>query len=326
MKRMHAACSARMMGVGMAVVLGGDPSRGEDTREWPPGFPANVSIQVLDEEGAPLTNAPVRFVWRADQQEVVQSDGQGIAFSKGVSEHGDVGIASQPDGFYASEQTVWVNGYRENDLEYRQFLDFNDTITVKRIRQPARMYVKNVRTTIPAEGEPVGYDLQIGDWVAPFGIGLRGDILFTLRREVRSPKDYRAELSVSFPRPEDGIVLVPEGSRMSQLESDYEAPEDGYTSRWTIVSSRSPDEAAGGIPSISNAYFRVRTELDETGALRNAWYGKMYGAVRMGLPYLNQVDVLFNYYVNPDGSRRVEFDPSRNIFDAHESTSEVFRP
>ena len=59
--------------------------------------------------------------------------------------------------------------------------------------------------------------------------------------------------------------------------------------------------------------FRIRTEVDEDGNIVEAMYGKVYGEIRGGFSW-GGPSVGFTYYLNPTGTRNLEYDPPKNLF------------
>ena len=160
---------------------------------------------------------------------------------------------------------------------------WNPTIELrlKAVRKPIRLYAKRLsKIEIPIAEEPVGYDLEKGDWVAPFGEGAVSDFVLTITREPvisyipkdsvwgREYKTYGATLEVTGSNNDDGFVSVSvsERDRHRGLRLPYEAPLDGYegvVSRYVHKGQDKPSET--NIQEDQNYFFRVRTEKDEEG-------------------------------------------------------------
>lgn len=70
----------------------------------------------------------------------------------------------------------------------------------------------------------------------------------------------------------------------------------------------------------SQAPLRIRSKLGSDGQIVSAWYGKVYGqrADIARLPILRM-----DYYINPDGTRNVEYDPERNLGNAPTDETEA---
>jgi hypothetical protein len=192
-------------------------------------------------------------------------------------------------------------------------------MVLKKIGKPIPMYAKYVENGPPVFNEPVGYDLMIGDWVAPHGKGQTADIIFTGHLDKKSKNDYDYKLIVSFPKSGDGIqeFTVPDIEKDSALRSPHEAPADGYQSQVIRTMSRHPGQAATEDLDLNrNYFFRVRTVLDSNGNVKSALYGKIYGDFMQ-----------FKYYLNPTpNSRNVEFDPKHNLLGGLPSFEQVKAP
>jgi hypothetical protein len=184
------------------------------------------------------------------------------------------------------------------------------------------MYAKSLNTHVPAVDKAVGFDLEAGDWVAPFGTGTRSDMIFTAHFDKQPEGEPDLTLTLSFPNSGDGIeeFRVPE-TRFpgdgSLLRSSEEAPADGYQPTWIQTDNRK-----SGTPTRTNRdmnrnyYFRVRTVLDKQGNVKSALYGKIYGDF-----------MHFTYYLNPTpNDRNMEFDPQQNLLKGLKSFEQVSRP
>lgn len=63
-----------------------------------------------------------------------------------------------------------------------------------------------------------------------------------------------------------------------------------------------------------NYFIRVRTVRDKEGKITSALYGKVHGDFRWFIgARVPKSGLAFTYYLNPDGTRNIEFDPNRNL-------------
>jgi hypothetical protein len=189
---------------------------------------------------------------------------------------------------------------------------------LKKIGKPVAMYAKSVNLGMPAFDKPVGYDLEIGDWVGVYGKGVNADILFTgyFKDKTNNKSDYT--LTVTFPNPADGLQefttteFAQEGP-YSELRSSHEAPLEGYQSEWVQSNNRTLGKTRD---AHHNYYIRVRTKVDDRGNIVSAHYGKFYGDFMQ-----------FKYYLNPTiNDRNVEFDPKQNLMKNLKSLEGVSEP
>lgn len=284
---------------------------------FPPEHEWTATVKVVDDAGQPVVGAKVRVSYSVYVKDPVSgstdTNGVFIATHRDATEH--LGINVEKPGYYPSALTYYKGEFKPNR--------WNPTITLllKKKNKPISMYAKAVRAHVPDLDKPVGYDLTIGDWTAPYGRGVQSDFLFTAHFETnKSESDFT--LTVSFPNSGDGIqeftstIYAQEGP-YSELKSSQEAPTDGYQPDWVQTDNRS-----AGKPIRTNQdphhnyYFRVRTKVDNKGNIINAHYGKIYGEF-----------MTFSYYYNPaPNDRNMEFDPAKNLIKNLKPLEEVKEP
>lgn len=317
---------------------------------------AQITFHIKDDAGISLSNAlvvvsiPVRKIsaavieYVADNNRLseVISDTNGLANFRINCDYGRLtysvnGERNPPNSFFKMS----INGvsyYANNGINYsftKQVSDrwqpWNPTIelSLRRVLNPVPMYVKDIRMDVspfPALDENLGYDLEKGDWLSPYGIGQTADFIFRVHcdwSEEKSPygeQYYHATMELTFSNVDDGIIEF----RDSQPElegSIYRlprfAPESGYTNRW--ASERFLNEEGSTWATISqrknlNYFFRVRTKNDEMGKIVSAHYGKIRGPLDFGFRGKRN-GLSMTYYLNPTpNDRNMEFDPKRNLF------------
>ena len=69
---------------------------------------------------------------------------------------------------------------------------------------------------------------------------------------------------------------------------------------------------------------------DANGVVTNALYGKIIARGSNGIDWSSvfrnrKSDVDFDFYVNPDGTRNMEFDPKRNLFEGMDGVGKINR-
>jgi hypothetical protein len=284
-----------------------------------------VTVKVIDEENQPVTNATVK-VWYhvpppsgqsiAMTNKTGLTDGNGVFFASEQSKSVELAIEALKNGHYAAGKSYELGPSYQYDP-----VKWNPTITVvlKKMVNPIPMYAKRIRELPPVISKPVGYDLEVGDWVSPYGKGAKIDFVFTAERNKRAEDDWDYKLVVSFPNSGDGIqeFRVPDVEKGSGLRSLHEGPGTGYQPQWIQTDGRKPGKpAATDRDDNRNYFFRVRTVLDERGNVKSALYGKIYGDF-----------MRFTYYLNPTpNDRNVEFDPKQNLIKNLKPTERVDAP
>jgi len=205
-------------------------------------------------------------------------------------------------------------------------LPWNPTIelVLKKIVNPVPMYARRVNVEVPATDKPLGFDLVQGDWVQPFGKGVQSDFLFKLTRRFVDRRDFDATLELTFSNAGDGIqsVYAPHTKSSDELRLPRTAPMAGYEERWFRQ-----DSYPGRLQTRKdqNYFFRVRSRK-QGDKVEGGWYGKIHGEIRFDAVNFKTPILMFTYYLNPDGTTNVEFDPKRNLSRDLKSLEEVRQP
>jgi hypothetical protein len=291
-------------------------------------YEAKVTYHLVDDSNRPLVNFPygmgaviINGVTTTAPDVYGLTDQNGKITLTCLAATGPLNSGSKPGfpGYYQSYYETSIT-----NVVAGKWQPWNPTVevVVKPIINPIPMYAKTVYAssgyymTIPATNTPVGFDLEAGDWVAPYGKGSVSDFIFTM--QIKTPygsmtQPYDVIWTLSFSNKGDGVqsVLVPKnvGSafRLPRL-----APETGYQP--TLVQEISYDGKQwkkGAVGEDQNYFFRVRTVQDDQGNIKSALYGKIAGPIECA-----QIGrILFTYYLNPTpNDQNMEFDPSKNLF------------
>ncbi len=291
------------------------------------GAKAQVTFRVIDSTGKPVEKANIRATFimsdAPDDYTVVkgQTDADGLFAAAGKSVDGMVYDVTK-DGSYKTFAKYWFYRPNEDCVRDGRWLPWNPTLTVvlKERRHPIPLYVKRVDVRIPAMNQPLGFDLEKGDWVAPHGEGTTPDLVFTYSSIREAPLVLSWRLDIGFSNPSDGAQVFPH-DMSSELQSLYEAPEAGYAPALVDEYAQAGDKIVTENRLRSGAYlvFRVRSVMDDQGRLVRANYGKIYGSSG-SRPFdytrAKEGDSLkFIYYFNPTpNDRNLEFDPKKNLF------------
>lgn len=289
---------------------------------------AKVTIVAVDEEDNPVSNVLVGVQFLYGTKGKGWTDTNGVFALEGESGGWDTWYQLQKEGCYRSD-----GKYMLTKPEGGRWQPWNPVVTavVRRIVNPIPMYAKRVETKIPAENKLMGFDLEAGEWTAPYGSGREPDIFFFLSRRITAITDYEGSLLVSFTNCFNGIVENHEIYRESQFRLPREAPLSGYQTNWMFRTGQNPTNGYFGDvgPGEDRSYLiRVRSKVDEKGQLKEANYGKISGLIRVrGVARKGSAELILLYYLNPTpNDRNLEFDPKRNLFQNLKSTERVNLP
>jgi len=307
-------------------------------------YPAQITFRVLTDAGAPVPNVEVTtstfLYWQPGEgfgrdiyeENKGRTNDEGLTTVSFTGERGDCNYGIYDVSGYYSTRNL---SYKFTEVKAGRWEPWNPIIEVilKPVLKPVPMYARKIgggtQVKIPALDKPAGFDLMVGDWVAPWGKGKSSDFIFTLKEVVpfvEGTKPFNYSLSVSFPNERDGIQPVfATPHKGSDLLLPRYAPEDGYLSKlekqMAIFAEGKPMKY--DTREDQHYFFRVRTVLDEQGRIKSALYGKISGDIKFGV---NRV-LRFNYYLNPTSlDRNMEFDPKNNLFTGLRSLEEIEAP
>ena len=287
-----------------------------------------ILLHAVDETGQPVPAADIGFGWgimdgpKPDSgHERRTADLHGIALFEGRTKFPRFVYGARCEGFYPSQG--FESQHTRQDAGRWERWGLTIPVVLRAIRNPVPMYARVVQGSLPAKEIWVGYDLERGQWVTPYGQGQRSDFEFRYEGSVESNKNYDGRLALRFPGPGNGILAHEQDPSMrSEFRMPYEAPEEGYVNTWAWRNACITEKKPGAVSKYidesfvgRNFIFRVRSVLDEHGKVIRASYGTIRGPFIFD-PRGDNANghVKFTYYFNPDQTRNLEFDPKRNLF------------
>jgi hypothetical protein len=283
------------------------------------------TIVVLDERNNPIDGAYTGITFETNTGYGTKvSTGEGLTnlegkFTATGSCNGHISYGAKKEGYYDSYYVFDFKGKNSFGWE-----PWNPELKVilRKIEKPIPMYARNTmqsKLEIPAVNQNVGFDLAAYDWVIPYGMGTHADFVFNLQRlPTVSRQNYDATLTVTFSNKGDGIQIVRENLQYgSQYKLPRYAPENGYESKLVLHEEYAPE----GPVKMNFAFraedlnyvFRIRS-TEKEGKIESAMYGKTRGYISFTAMESKTAKIYFTYYLNPDYTRNLEFDPKRNLF------------
>lgn len=283
---------------------------------------AKITVKVIDEFGNAVEKANVRIGFEINTRNGPKYNNfEGSTKSDGIfygsaSCNSHVGFTISKPGYYESDGT-----YDFINKSAFRWEPWNPEIKVvlRNIENPIPMYARDTRKSsieIPVLGKDVGFDLIEFDWVKPYGLGSHADLIYNLKVLDNGGDDFEYQLDVKFANKYDGIQASEEtNTNMSMLLLPKNAPVDGYKKKLGVFLKGVKRGAKYSWEKNRNYIFRVRSEV-ENGKLKKAMYGKILADIALAQPSKNGgfPIIQFKYYLNPDYTRNLEFDPNRNLF------------
>jgi len=286
------------------------------THEW------NVTLKVVDENGQPVSAADASVGYFSGHKGASikgKTDTNGVFAASHSAHSGLLSFAVTKTGYYRT-WSEYDLGFEYDPTKWNP----TKTIILKNVGNPIPMYAKREEMKFPKEDEAIGFDLIAGDWVAPYGKGFQADMFFTVHRKIINERDYDCALAVTFPNKGDGITIAqPVPDTGSAFKTSRTATENGYEPELDLHYShvKRPNPVFG-------YFIRVRTEVDQSGNVKSALYGKIPGKFRFYAgTIVPTAGMGFDYYLNPTpNDRNVEFDPKQNLIKGLKPLEQVTEP
>ena len=274
------------------------------------GARAKLILRVVDQDGKPVPDARVICgFWRNHSdggflELDLTTDRDGLCTATGKCT-GRFNWQVTKEGYYRSlgkwELAQTKANPRVSGGKWRPY-GATHTIVLKQIRNPCKItaYPRESREMkIPVFDAWVGFDLEICDWVGPYGKGKEADV--NLRFSSRTTKrftDYKYVMEVCFTNHPYGGAYIVDADANSDLKSPYEADTNAtfvqrFVFRQEKKSANSPprqDYPTNGTYLV----YRTRTVVDEDGNLKLGHYGKIQGPWLSGEKVMILDDGCFN--------------------------------
>ena len=202
---------------------------------------AIINLRIVDDEGTPVEGVSCKILSMAGYDTpTVLSDTNGVCSVQLKNIHSEIMGWFYKHGYYKSNGTFWKldqTSWNSKLQIYTNMVPPADnlyTIKLKRIIEPAPMPYIQIQKIVPRNDEPIGFDLEIGDWVLPDGMGIKSDLFFSNEMEYESIDNFDSYVTVSFSNALCGIqsFFYPKRSSSTPIRSELPppqvAPESGY--------------------------------------------------------------------------------------------------
>ena len=288
---------------------------------------AKITVRAVDSNGSPITGAKVILQFHTEK---TAGKGWGVEteFVEGKTDN-DGKFAGSGDSINYSNISVIKEGFYSSYEQFnfknasilRQWEPWNPVIDVvlKEKKNPTAMFAKKTDLIkVPIIDKSVGYDLEKGDWVTPYGAGINNDFIFSCLFKYISRDDWECSYKLTFLNELDGIQeFFPNKENRSDFFWPYEAMVNGY-SREILWSNGFNNDNRTKYKSTRNDFrnyvFRIRTKMDSKGNLISALYGKVNGDIIFYPDAAQNGYFKFEYYLNPSGTRSLEYDKNKPLF------------
>lgn len=282
------------------------------------------------EVGAGFSNPPL--FWGGESHDA-HRDGvtgkNGVCSLTGRSSRGRCGLTVRVPEKYYNGYGRWQLNDSDHDLPLVPHFH-SLTVALHRVKSPIPLFVNKISLSqgdgIFGDENVVRYDLMKGDWMPPKGAGEIADVEF-MRHATEElglgtngagfvNMRLRDHMTVRFPGEGCGIVSV-----KPFLDSRLKwrmAPESGYEREYACEYADGQDlQWTHSWGDDKCQCFRIRVKKDDKGEIVEAYFGKIYGGIKLYFEHQPKRKVSglgFEYYLNPTSlDRNLEYDQKHNL-------------
>lgn len=277
------------------------------------GALAQVKIMVVDQCGAVVSGAKIwgGFTCGSRMNDYVLVDGftdtNGMYVAQGMCNE-YLRFDVRKEGYYRTREKIFFCESNADpivkDGKWQPYGELR-TVVLKQIRSPGRCtpFERRLRdVTIPKFNIWMGFDLEKGSWISPWGNGVCADMLLRFSsHETDVYHNYRYEMDVSFTNNPFGGAYVAKLDSYSDLKTAYCANTNTCFQREMRFYSESEPgrmRTSSILDDSSYLVYRTRTKVDADGRMTSANYGMIKGAWLFDSKGITFSDGCFNPIVN----------------------------
>lgn len=267
---------------------------------------STVTIRVTDQSGLPITNAFVGINGYTQRSFEGRSDANGrFIYTDRIA--GGVSCFVYKDGYYETGGQIWVGPIKWTDHPASEYI-----VVLKKIVNPAPLVFRRIDSLLmPVLNVPIPFDMEVGDWVQPYGNGKNNDIWIKGEKQRRERRDYDMTVMISFSNSIDGIqeFISPDPNDINTVASELiplqNSPISGYTNSIIVFHNRHPGHPTNKSWLKNRNYcFRVRTKTNESNTIVASNVGWIHKDISLGVGEGEKVGIMFEYYFNPNPHSR----------------------
>jgi len=264
------------------------------------GAKAKITLRVADSKGVPVADALVGGGF-------YNHDEKGHDFKERTNEKGEVTLEDtcvgdlnfgvMKDGYYSTGTTYWFFKNYFDCVKDGRWIPWNPTVEIvlKEMRNPIKMIKNNSLLLAFPMRENVGFDLEVGDVVAPFGAGKESDVSFYFDSwQHFNPYCYSNRFVITVGN--GGSIATAHEDSFSAFKFAYAPPDSGWASDLTLGMVRTKDKILRDVSLGKEEYWVVAVRRGDKKRFAVVSDFEFGGSDRG----TNYCGVLLSYYLNPN--------------------------
>lgn len=274
------------------------------------GALTRIDAHVVDDEGTPVRDAEVKAVFAFQDGErsgSYVSDSNGVAVVEGITTGHYVELNLSKEGYYDSKVKYRYLRLAENrpvkDGRWQPW-GKEERIVLRKVRNPTKLVYPRDQcfdSDLNVTNENIGYDMEIGDWIHPFGKGMVADFYVMFLSDGGTPMTSKySVLQISFPKP-NGAAYIQNLQEQSEFKGVYEAETNRFADLSVSLENRRVDNSHYRRRQLGDKdilVIRSRCIVDEYGKIVSANYSSL-NYFTFSTSYNSPGCCRLSYYFNP---------------------------
>lgn len=249
---------------------------------------AAVKIMVVDQNGAVVSGAKIwgGFICGNGMNDFALVDGEtdtnGIFVAKGRC-NDFLRFDVLKEGYYKSEEKIYFRRSKAVpvvvDDKWQPYGETR-TVVLKKICDPKPMiFSEGECREIPVFDAWIGYDLEKGDWVVPYGKGVLQDMQLRFTTLCGEGEAFCRTMEVSFTNCPYAGAYIMQRDTGSEFDTVYRADTNANFQTYLKYEFNHMGRKVFRDELGREQYlvFRIRAKVDEMGMLKSVLYGKLMG-------------------------------------------------
>lgn len=276
------------------------------------GAVTNVRIKIVDDEDSPIADATVNVLMgmlNNAQSHWIRgvTDTNGVFGLEGKTCGNEIIITISKNGYYDSNRTLcYVDMRARHSVKDGKWQPWGkeERIVLRKVRNPTKLIYPRDQcfdSDLNVTNENIGYDMEIGDWIHPFGKGMVADFYVMFLSDGGTPMTSKySVLHISFPKP-NGAAYIQNLQEQSEFKGVYEAETNRFADLSVSLENRRVDNSHYRRRQLGDKdilVIRSRCIVDEYGKIVSANYSSL-NYFTFSTSYNSPGCCRLSYYFNP---------------------------